>query len=445
MSIFTLSPHRLLLIGFLSIITIGSLLLTLPVASASGGSQSFIDALFAATSAISTTGLTVVDVGSFYSLFGQIVILTLIQIGGLGYMIFIVLVMSGLGIRPSLSGKLILQEALTGPPYEEVVRFSKMVISITFAFEFLGAVVLSLFWMKEFSVKHAIYLGVFHSVSAFCTAGFSLFSDNLCAYRDSVIVNITIGVLCIGGSIGFIVIYDIYYAIFGKPKEDEPPKRLLVHTKLVLVMLPTLLITGVLLIFVSEWSTPFPSFKDRFLVSIFHTISASTTTGFNTVATGTMKTMGLTTMILLMYIGASPGGTGGGVKTTTFGLLISSIISVVSMHDELIMFGRHISSKTKDRSFVICAIAVLLIILDVLILSVTENVSFMEIVFETVSAFGTVGLSTGITPSLSITGKMVLSATMLIGRVGPLALGYSIRGKRRPVPIKYPEGVMLVG
>lgn len=360
-------------------------------------------------------------------------------------MIFIVLVMSGLGIRPSLSGKLILQEALTGPPYEEVVRFSKMVISITFAFEFLGAVVLSLFWMKEFSVKHAIYLGVFHSVSAFCTAGFSLFSDNLCAYRDSVIVNITIGVLCIGGSIGFIVIYDIYYAIFGKPKEDEPPKRLLVHTKLVLVMLPTLLITGVFLIFVSEWSTPFPSFKDRFLVSIFHTISASTTTGFNTVATGTMKTMGLTTMILLMYIGASPGGTGGGVKTTTFGLLISSIISVVSMHDELIMFGRHISSKTKDRSFVICAIAVLLIILDVLILSVTENASFMEIVFEAVSAFGTVGLSTGITPSLSITGKMVLSATMLIGRVGPLALGYSIRGKRRPVPIKYPEGVMLVG
>jgi len=441
----TLSPHRLLLIGFISIIIIGSLLLTLPIASASGNSQPFIDALFTATSAISTTGLTVVDIGRFYSLFGQIVILTLIQIGGLGYMIFIVLVMSGLGIRLSLSGKLILQEALTSPPYEEVGRFSKMIIFVTFAFEFLGAAVLSLHWMGEFSVKHAIYLGVFHSVSAFCTAGFSLFSNNLCAYRDSIVVNTTIDILCIGGSIGFIVIYDIYYAIFGKIKEGEPPKRLLAHTKLVLIMLPTLLIIGLLLIYVSEWSTPLPSFKDRLLTSTFRAISASTTTGFNTLDTGMMKTMGLTTMIILMYIGASPGGTGGGVKTTTFGLSILSIISVISMKDELILFNRRISPRTKDKAFVICTTAVLLIMLDVLILSVTEKVSFMEIVFETVSAFGTVGLSAGITPSLSATGKIVLSTTMLIGRVGPLAIGYSIRGKCKLVPIKYPEGIMLVG
>ncbi len=441
----TVSPHRLLLIGFISIIIIGAFLLSLPAATSSGSSQPFIDALFTATSAISTTGLTVVDLGSFYSPFGQIVILTMIQIGGLGYMIFIVLVISGLGVRLSLSGKLILRESLTSPPYEEIVRFSKMVIFVTFAFEFLGAVVLGLYWMREFSVKHAIYLGIFHSVSAFCTAGFSLFPNNLCAYRDSVVVNATLGILCIGGSIGFIVIYDIYYAIFGKPKQDEPPKRLLAHTKLVLIMLPTLLIIGFLLIYISEWSTPMPSLKDRFLTSAFQAISASTTTGFNTLDTGTMKTMGLTAMVLLMYIGASPGGTGGGVKTTTFGLMISSIVSVVSMHDELIMFGRHISSRTRDKAFVICVIAVLLIMLDVLILSVTENASFLEIVFETVSAFGTVGLSAGITPSLSMTGKIILSATMLIGRVGPLAIGYSIRGKCRLVPIKYPEGVMLVG
>lgn len=441
----TLSPHRLLLIGFISITIVGSLLLMLPFASASGNSQPFIDALFTATSAISTTGLTLVDLSSFYSLFGQIVILTLIQIGGLGYMIFIVLVMSSLGIRLSLSGKLILQESLTSPPYEEVLRFSKMVVFVTFAFEFLGAAVLSLYWMKDFSVKHAIYLGVFHSVSAFCTAGFSLFSDNLCAYRDSIVVNATIGALCIGGSIGFLVIYDIYHVIFGKLKEGEPPKRLLVHTKLVLIMLLILLIIGLLLIFISEWSTPLPSWKDRLLTSAFQAISASTTTGFNTVDTGAMKTMGLTTMIILMYIGASPGGTGGGVKTTTFGLLISSIFSVISLNDELILFGRHISSRTKDKAFVICIIAILLIILDVLILSVTENASFMEVVFETVSAFGTVGLSAGITSSLSLTGKIVLSATMLIGRVGPLAIGYSIRGKCKLVPIRYPEGVVLVG
>ena len=441
----TLNPHRLLLLGFIFVIFAGAFLLSLPTASTSGNSQSFIDALFVATSAISTTGLTVVDLGSFYSLFGQIVILVLIQIGGLGYMIFVVTIVLQLGGKLSLGGKLILEESMSSPPYEEVSHFSKVIIFITFLFEFLGAAVLSLYWMREFPVKHAIYLGIFHSVSAFCTAGFSLFPDNLSAYRDSIVINVIIGILCIVGSVGFFVIYDVYHMMSRKKREDEPPKRLLIHTKLVLIMLPILIITGALLICLSEWNTPLPSFKDRFLTSTFQAISASTTTGFNTLDTGTVKTLGLATMIMLMYIGASPGGTGGGVKTTTFGLLISSIISVISMKDELILFNRRISPRTKDKAFAICTIAVLLIALDVLILSVTEKASFMEIVFEVVSAFGTVGLSTGVTPTLSVTGKIVLVITMLIGRVGPLAIGFSIRGKCKLVPIKYPEGGILVG
>lgn len=440
-----LTPHRLLLLGFIFIIFAGAFLLSLPTASTSGNSQSFIDALFVATSAISTTGLTVVDVSSFYSLFGQIVILVLVQIGGLGYMIFIVMIVLQLGGKLSLGGKLILEESMSSPPYEEVSRFSKVIIFITFLFEFLGAAVLSLYWMREFPVKHAIYLGIFHSVSAFCTAGFSLFPDNLSAYRDSIVINVIIGILCIVGSVGFFVIYDVYHMVSRKKREDEPPKRLLTHTKLVLIMLPILIITGAFLICLSEWNTPLPSFKDRFLTSTFQAIAASTTTGFNTLDTGTVKTLGLATMVMLMYIGASPGGTGGGVKTTTFGLLISSIISVISMKDELILFNRSISPRTKDKAFAICTIAVLLIALDVLILSVTEKASFMEIVFETVSAFGTVGLSTGVTPALSVTGKIVLVITMLIGRVGPLAIGFSIRGKCKLVPIKYPEGGILVG
>ena len=441
----TLNPHRLLLLGFIFVTFAGAFLLSLPTASTSGNSQSFIDALFVATSAISTTGLTVVDLGSFYSLFGQIVILVLIQIGGLGYMIFVVTIVLQLGGKLSLGGKLILEESMSSPPYEEVSHFSKVIIFITFLFEFLGAAVLSLYWMREFPVKHAIYLGIFHSVSAFCTAGFSLFPDNLSAYRDSIVINVIIGILCIVGSVGFFVIYDVYHMMSRKKREDEPPKRLLIHTKLVLIMLPILIITGALLICLSEWNTPLPSFKDRFLTSTFQAISASTTTGFNTLDTGTVKTLGLATMIMLMYIGASPGGTGGGVKTTTFGLLISSIISVISMKDELILFNRRISPRTKDKAFAICTIAVLLIALDVLILSVTEKASFMEIVFEVVSAFGTVGLSTGVTPTLSVTGKIVLVITMLIGRVGPLAIGFSIRGKCKLVPIKYPEGGILVG
>ena len=441
----TLTPHRFLLLGFIIIVVIGSFLLTLPIASTSGNSQTFIDAVFVATSAISTTGLTVVDVGSFYSLFGQIVILVLVQIGGLGYMIFIVMIVLQLGGKLSMGGKLILEESMSSPPYEEVSRFSRAIIFITLIFEFLGAVVLSLYWMKEFPVKHAIYLGIFHSVSAFCTAGFSLFSDNLNAYRDSIVINVIIGMLCIVGSVGFFVIYDVYNMVYRKKREDEPPKKLLTHTKLVLIMLPILIITGALLICLSEWNTSFPSFKDRFLTSTFQAISASTTTGFNTLDTGTVKTLGLATMIMLMYIGASPGGTGGGVKTTTFGLLISSIISVISMKEELILFNRRISARTKDKAFAICTIAILLITLDIFILSVTEKATFMEIVFEIVSAFGTVGLSTGVTPTLSVTGKIVLVITMLIGRVGPLAIGFSIRGKCKLVPIKYPEGGVLVG
>ena len=440
-----LTPHRLLLLGFIFIIFVGAFLLTLPIAPTSGNAQSFIDALFVATSAISTTGLTVVDLGSFYSFFGQIVILVLIQIGGLGYMIFAVTIVLQLGVKLSLGGKLILEESLSSPPYEEVYHFSKVVIFITFIFEFLGAAVLSLYWMRDFPIEHAVYLGIFHSVSAFCTAGFSLFPDNLSVYRDSIVINVIIGMLCIVGSVGFFVIYDVYNMVSRKKREDETPKKLLVHTKLVLIMFPILIITGALLIYLSEWNTPLPSFKDRILTSTFQAIAASTTTGFNTLDTGTVKTLGLATMVMLMYIGASPGGTGGGVKTTTFGLLILSIISVISMKDELILFNRRISPRTKDKAFAICTIALLLIALDVLILSVTENASFMEIVFETVSAFGTVGLSTGITPALSFTGKIVLVVTMLIGRVGPLAIGFSIRGKCRLVPIKYPEGGILVG
>lgn len=440
-----MTPHRMLLTGFVCIILAGALLLSLPMASASGDTQPFIDALFTATSAISTTGLTVVDLGGFYSLFGQIVILVLIQIGGLGYMIFVVMVVLQLGVRLSLGGKLILEESLSSPPYEEVSRFSKAVIFITFTFEFIGAAVLSVYWMSEFPVKHAIYLGIFHSVSAFCTAGFSLFPDNLCAYRDSIAINVTTNLLCIGGSVGFFVIYDVYNFFLGKTGEGETPKKLMVHTKLVLIMLPILIITGALLIYISQYNTPASSFKDRILTSAFQSVSASTTTGFNTLDTGAVKTLGLSVMIILMYIGASPGGTGGGVKTTTFGLVIASIVSVISVKDDLVLFNRRISPRTKDRAFAICAISTMLIALDVLILSLTENASFLELVFETVSAFGTVGLSTGITSSLSTVGKMALIITMLIGRVGPLAIGFSIRGKCKLAPVKYPEGGILVG
>lgn len=445
MRYFTANPHRIILFGFIFIIIIGTFLLSLPAASTSGKSQPATDAFFVATSAISTTGLSVVDIGTFYTLFGQTVILILFQIGGLGYMIFIVLVMYGLGIRLSLNGRIVLEESFSSHPYEDVFRFSKIVCLITFIFEFFGTVFLTIFWMKEFPLKEAMYLGVFHSVSAFCTAGFSLFPDNFCSYSNNIYFNSTVSVLCIGGSIGFPVIYDVYYKFFVKVADDEMQRKLSVHTRLVMIMMPLLILSGWLLVFLFEWHSPFPSFKDRVLTSLFQSISTSTTTGFNTVNIGMMKISSLTTMLMLMYVGAPAGGTGGGVKSTTFGVLISSIFAVVSMREEPILFNKRITIKIRAKAFAICTLALLVIITDVLILSAIEKASYIDIVYETFSAFGTVGLSTGITPSLSIAGKFILCATMLIGRIGPLVIGYSVWGRKKTVPIKYPQGIFMVG
>ena len=445
MSYFKSNPYRVILFGFVFIIIIGAFLLAHPAASTSGEPQSAADAFFVATSAISTTGLSVVDIGKFYTLFGQTVILVLFQIGGLGYMIFIVLVMYGLGIRLSLGGRIVLEESFSSHPYEDVLRFSKIVCIIAFVFEFFGAVFLTLFWMKEFPLKEAMYLGIFHAVSAFCTAGFSLFPDNFCTYGNSIYFNCVVNVLCIAGSIGFPVIYDIYHTFFVKAPEDEMPRKISVHTRLVMVMVPLLIFSGWILIFLFEWHSPFPTFKDRVLATSFQAISTSTTTGFSTVNTGMMKISSLTTMLMLMYIGAPVGGTGGGVKSTTFGVLIASIFSVVSMKEEPILFNKRISAKIRAKAFAICALALLVIITDILILSATEKASYIDIVYETFSAFGTVGLSTGITPSLSIAGKFIICATMLIGRIGPLVIGYSVWGRKKTVSIKYPQGTFMVG
>lgn len=442
---FKLTPYRTILIGFLFITAIGTALLMHPFASSDAHAQSFVNALFVATSAISTTGLSVVDVGQFYSLFGQIVILILVQIGGLGYMLLIAVVMQGLGISFSIGGKLILEESYSAYQYKDVFWFSKVVCIIAFTFEFLGAAALSIYWSNDYPLGYAIYLGIFHSVSSFCTAGFSLFSDNLCSYRDSIFINITIDILCIGGSIGFPVIYDLFYKFFEKVPEGEVRKKLTLHTKLTLSVIPILFIIGWLFIVMSEWHTPFSSFTDWLLITSFQTIAASTTTGFNTIDTGSLKSAGLIMMTVLMYIGSPPGGTGGGVKSTTIAVFMLSIFSTISKKDELVVFNRRIPYNIKDRAFAICAIAILVIIIDLLVLSLTEKFSFLEIVFETFSAFGTVGLSMGITSSLSVLGKIIMCLTMLVGRIGPLLIGYSIRGKTQPVLIKYPEGVLLIG
>ncbi len=441
-----ITPIQSLLMGFILMILLGTILLSLPIASSENVPQPFIDILFTATSAVTTTGLVVVDTGSFYSLFGQIVILVLIQIGGLGYMIFIALIILGLGGRMSFSSRILLHESLSRPSSVDMIKFTKTVIIFTFVIEFITAVLLSLHWMHYFPVKEAIYSGVFHSVSALCTAGFVLFSNSFSAYQGSIFINLVISVTCIAGAIGFFVLYDIY--TLSKSKKIIKHQRSLqlsVHSKFVLLLSITLMVIGAGVIFISERGFQSSFLRERLLSSAFQSISASTTTGFNTINIGGMNPTSLFMIIFLMFIGASPGGTGAGIKTVSFGIILLFLFSLLTGREDVNLFKRRISPQTINKAFAIGSIAILWVVLATGILTVTEKASFLQVLFEVVSALSGVGLSTGITPALSTIGKAVISVTMLVGRMGPLAIGFSLVGKPKPVPFKYAEAGVLVG
>lgn len=439
-----LSPLRVLILGFLILTLSGALLLMLPTSNANGSSQSFIDALFTATSAVSTTGLIVVDTSSYYSLFGQWIILILVQIGGLGYMVFIVLVFIGKNKNISLQSRKILRESLSRPTKVDMVRFVKIVFIFTFAIELFGALGLYLYWSHYFSFPEAVYVSVFHSISGFCTAGFGLFNDSITKYGHSYYINSIIDLICIAGAAGFFVLYDIYEYLLGIIMNKQPNK-LSLHSKIVLLITSSLIVAGSIALWGFEESSFSSSFGNKFLDSTFQIISASTTTGFNTIDIGSMATSCLFLIIILMFIGASPGSTGGGIKTTSFGILIKHIISTLSGKKDTVFFKRKINSDTVTNVFLLTSMSLIWIIVAVLILCATEKESFIRILFETVSAFGTVGLSAGITTGLSTSGKIIITLTMFLGRVGPLALGFSLFMREKQNGFSYPQEEILIG
>jgi trk system potassium uptake protein TrkH len=435
------TPIQGLVAGYVVLILIGSFALRLPIASSDRSSQNFIDSLFTATSAVSTTGLVVVDTGTFYSLFGQIIILILFQIGGLGYMAFVVLMVYSLGRRPSLVSAVTLQESLSGVTLGNMKQYLKAVFIFTFIFEGSGAVILTLYWMRHFSVSESLYLGIFHSVSAFCTSGFGLFSDSLGAYQTSWIMILVVSSISIAGGIGFIVLSDIH-SKFLKKMDHVRPRQLSLHTKLSILLSVTLVVMGLALIFASESSFPL---RQRIAISSFQSISASSTTGFSTIDIGKLSSTSLFIIVILMFIGASPGGSGGGIKVTAFGSMILSVWALVRGKRDITVFKRRISSDTILRSFIISLMALLWVIVVTVILTTTECTPFLHILFEVVSAIGTVGLSTGITTGLSAFGKLLIIFTMLMGRVGPLAIAFTLLGEQKPEPFRYPEGEVFIG
>lgn len=344
----------------------------------------------------------------------------------------------------SFNNRILFNESLTHPTSIDMKKFVKIVIVFTFVIEFIGAGLLSIYWMHYFPIAKAIYSGVFHSISAFCTAGFGLFPDSLSSYRGSVVINVVISAICVAGGIGFFVLYDMY-TLSKKIIKNERPRRLSVHSKFVLLLSIIIMVIGAIIIFISEKGFQSSTLGERLLSSSFQSVSASTTTGFNTIDIGVMNPTSLFTIILLMFVGASPGGTGAGIKTVSFGIILLFLFSLLTGREDINLFKRRISSRTINKVFAISSIAILWVILAAGILITTEKASFMQVLFEIVSALSGVGLSTGMTSALSAIGKIVISVTMLVGRMGPLAIGFSLVGKPRPVAFKYAEADVLVG
>ena len=430
-----------LLLGYFIFIVAGSILLMLPVSSAGDDTLSFIDAVFTTISSISGTGLIVVDTATYFSFFGQMVIMVLIQIGNIGYMLFFALAVIFLGGRLSLLNKLIIKESISHSKLD-LIAFVRKVFKYTLAIELVAAILLTAYWMPTMPFGEAVKQGVFHSISSFCTAGFSLFSDNLAGYSDSIFVNLVILFTSYLGCIGFFVMYDL--SSFAKTKLIKKKRyRLSTHTKIVIVVSISISIISTIIIYLSE-NVFHATGAATLLESFFQATSASTSVGFNTVDIGNMKNSSLFIVIFEMFIGASPSGTGGGIKTTVFAIMCLALFAFIRDRKHVNTLHRSIYPGTIARAFSISLLALFWIFFSTLVLTLTEETQFMYLLFEAISALGNNGLSTGITSSLSAPAKIIMALSMLIGRVGPLIVGYTLLGKRKSISYQYPEGNILI-
>lgn len=438
-----LSPPQLITMVFLVLIMVGGFLLALPQASATGESQGILNAFFTATSAVCVNGLIVVDTGSAFSLFGQVVIMLLIQVGGLGFMTLGVMVAIVLGRRIGLKERLILQQTTQSTSVQGLVRLSLHIILISFILEALAAIILTLRWQGGMGLNKAAYYGLFHAVSAFNNAGFSLWSDSLSSHIGDPIVNLTIVLLFLVGGLGFIVVVEVF--------RKRSWRKLSLHSKVVLLGSGILTAAGFLLIFLLESWNPDTfgqlSFGEQVLAAFFQG-AAPRSAGFNSLDIGSMLAASQFLMVILMFIGAGSGGTGGGIKINTFVVLILATLNTFKGGGQIHAFGRRVNHETVMRALAVVISALAGVLLVAMLLTITEGLMddhFLKILFEATSAFSTTGMSMGLTPELSPLGKIIVSATMFIGRLGPLTLAYALSQKKRVTKIGYPEDNILIG
>jgi trk system potassium uptake protein len=448
--IFLHNPSRISILGYALFILIGAFLLMLPVSATNKG-VGFINALFTATSAASVTGLSVVDTGRDFSLFGQLIILALIQVGGLGIMTLSTMLMMIAGIRPGMTSRVVVQDTFNLNGMIDFKTILKDVIFFTFIIEGVGAALLIFYFLPNRTLPEAIYLSIFHAVSAFCNAGFALFSDNFIQFQQSWGFNLIIGFLIILGGIGFIVLSEVKRKA---PFSRRELSHLSLHSKIVLSVTSILIISGTILITAMEWNNtlynlPIP---EKFLAGFFQAVTTRTA-GFNTLPIGNMVNEALFFMIILMFIGASPGSCGGGIKTSTAACLFSLGYSRFKGYERPRIFNRTISQESVGRAGSVTMVSALVVIVGTMMLLITESGrgsailnrgKFIEMFFEVVSAFGTVGLSAGITGTLTAAGKLIITFVMFIGRLGPLVVAMAVSRTSAP-RYSYAEENIMIG
>jgi trk system potassium uptake protein TrkH len=443
-----LTPPQLLVVSFLCAIFLGAVLLSLPVATRVPGGISFIDSLFTATSATCVTGLIVRDTGTVFSPFGRGVIFFLFQVGGLGIMTFSTLFAVMLGRKLGFQQSDVISTTLDR---RNILGFKKLllyIVSIALGMELMGALALFLRWkaITNWTTFEVMERSVFHAVSAFCNAGFSLFSDSMEAFQADPYIIFTVMALIFAGGIGFVALMDIL-GVFVK---RDNTRKLGLQTRVVLLVSVILVLGGAVFLYFFENGQLMKDFslKEKLLGSLFQSVTARTA-GFNTLPIGLLSVPSLLVLIFLMFIGASPGSTGGGIKTCTFAVLLAMGFSFLKNNKRVRLFDRSIPRQVIRESFVIVILSAVWIFIFTVLISVFSGDmgknGFLGYLFEVVSAFGTVGLSTGVTPQLNPASKICIILTMFAGRIGPLTLALAIAFRERQDKFIYPEETIMVG
>jgi len=434
-------------LSFAGAITLGTVLLLLPWATPEEGSMPFVDALFTATSATCVTGLIVRNTGTDFTLFGQLVILALIQVGGLGIMTFSVWLLLAVGQSLRKRHEMIMSTVLDEETVSGIVGQIKFILAMTLVMEIAGAVALFFAWRNSFENSfRAVYASVFHAISAFCNAGFSLFRTSLIGHRGNVPVNVIFCTLIVIGGVGFYVVRDLWRRARGKTSHTSPFR---LQTRMVFTATVVLILAGAALFYVAERTNILAGmpWHEKGMACIFQSITARTA-GFNTVDTSRYASATRTFMVVLMFIGASPGSTGGGIKTTTFWVLLHHALAGMRGRGRVEVRCRTIPADVVQKAHAIFVLAVALLLGGMFLLMVTQatgEAGFSDVLFEATSALGTVGLSTGVTANLSTAGRYVIIGLMFAGRLGPLTIGLALAGARRTPRYEYAEERVAVG